>query len=147
MPQVRIFIGVIALVVFALIAPASRLLAEAPEPVPVPSSGALVPAETNVSPEMVAIRAALAEGRIQLDGLSTQLAAATDDQAAFALQKEIEQAKTATELRILGIQAAHARERGLTELANELDAAMAQVRGLPSAPAISDVSGATPDRR
>jgi len=122
------------------LSPGARLLAEPAAPPAVTADPVSAAATSPVapSPEMAAIRGALDEGRARVDALAARLAATTDNDACFALQREIELAKRDTELQILGIQADFARREGRGETAAELEAVIAQIRNPQVAPVVVD---------
>jgi hypothetical protein len=74
-------------------------------------------------------KATLAALRSKLDG--------TDHETALATQREIERAKQETELRILRIQAEHARRAGRTEQATQIEQAIQDTTRPPVNPAPS----------
>jgi hypothetical protein len=80
-----------------------------------------------LSPLMVEIQAVLADEQTKVAELQARLEAATDDHAALALQKEIEQIKVETELNILRLQATYARNEGRIEQAAEIEAVIAEM--------------------
>jgi hypothetical protein len=119
--------------------PGSRLLAQPAAPaaaVPDSVSGAAAPVV--LTPEMAAIRGALDEGRAAVEALGARLAATTDNDACFALQREIEAAKRDTDLRVLGIQAEFARREGRSETAAELEAVIARTLHPQLTPVVVD---------
>ncbi len=81
----------------------------------------------SLSPEMTAIRAALAAGRARVDELEARLAGASGDEAALAVMRALEQAKQDTEIEILRIQAEHARLAGREAQAQEIETAISQM--------------------
>ena len=95
-----------------------------------PATATATPAPTAAtpappSPMMAAIDDALQQEHAQVAGLAAQLAAATDDASALALQRAIEQAKMDGQLRVLGIQVQFARLEGRADDATKLEAALA----------------------
>ncbi len=94
-----------------------------------------VPAERPLSPMMVEIQGALAEQQRQVAALDARFAETSDETAALAIQREIEQIKQDTELAILAIQARHARAAGDEDLAQRIDAAIAAIQNPPPPPA------------
>jgi hypothetical protein len=96
------------------------------------------PAAQARSPMMTLINTAIEEGQVSLRTLVTRLGATTDDNEAFALQRQIEQAKLDTELKVLGIQATFARQEGRAGVAVALERVIAQLRdrraAVPSEP-------------
>jgi hypothetical protein len=86
-----------------------------------------VPHEQPVSPMMAEIRAALAEEEARRTELAADFDAATDERAALEIQREIETLARDTELRILRIQADHARLAGRGAVALEIEAAITEM--------------------
>jgi hypothetical protein len=83
--------------------------------------------DASLSPEMAAIREALAAGQARVDELEARLVAASGDEAALAVMRAIEQAKQDTEIEVLRIQAEHARLAGRETQAQEIEAAITQM--------------------
>ena len=100
---------------------------------PVPAAEA-VPARA-LTPELVEINAALAAERTLVDDLTARLKATAEEAAALALVQEIETAKQATELAILGIQARYARAAGREAQAQEIETAISRMAAVMNAPA------------
>ncbi len=93
-------------------------------------------ASAPASAMMQEIRQAMAAEKTNLTALQSRLAG-TDHQQALATQREIERVKQETELRILGIQAEHARSAGRTEQAAEIEQA---IQAISNPPVISATS-------
>jgi hypothetical protein len=94
-----------------------------------------LPAERPLSPMMLEIQGALAEQQRQVAALDARFVEATDEAAALAIQRQIEQVKQDTELAILAIQARHARAAGDENLAQSIEAAIAAIQNPPPPPA------------
>lgn len=75
-------------------------------------------------PMVTAVLADLAAQQERLDALLRELAATTDRGRAFELQRAITDLKREAEVRMLRIQAEHARRDGRAELAADLEAAI-----------------------
>jgi propanediol dehydratase small subunit len=94
------------------------------------------PPAAEPSPLMRDIQAALDAGDAAVAALERQLAQATDERAALALQRQIEDLRVGVEIRIMEIQARHARQDGRPEQAAAIEAAIAAMtaprpRGIP----------------
>jgi hypothetical protein len=128
------------------LSPNARLLADpgAPPPVSPDSLREVATTPVALTPEMAAIRGALDEGRARVDALAVRLAAMTDNDACFALQREIELAKRDTELQVLSIQVDFARREKRGETAAELEAVIAQIRNPQVTPVV--VNRPAPER-
>jgi len=86
-----------------------------------------LPAERPVSPLMADINIALDEERTRHAELEARFRAATDERQALEVQREIETLARDTELRILRIQADHARQAGREAVAECVEAAIAEM--------------------
>ena len=86
---------------------------------------------------MQEINQALAAEKATVAALQSQSELATDHQQALATQREVERVKQETELRILAIQADHARGDGRTEQAAEIEQAIQTITNPPAPPAPS----------
>lgn len=93
----------------------------------IPSVGARPKARRPVNPLYPRIAAMLETEREQLAALRTRKAGTRDDEMAMAIQREIEQIKTQTELGILRLQAEHARKQGKAAVAEGIEAAIRQM--------------------
>jgi len=83
----------------------------------------LIPRE-QLSPVVAEIFAALDEERARIRQLKDELTATNDPARAFELQRAIVAAKQEAELRMLRIQADHARRENRVDVAAELDGAI-----------------------
>ncbi len=83
----------------------------------------LIPRD-QLSPVVAEIFAALDEERARIRQLKNELAATNDPARAFELQRAIVAAKQEAELRMLSIQADHARRENRADVAAELDGAI-----------------------
>jgi hypothetical protein len=110
-----------------------------------PAAAPVVVAPAAQTPMLAAINAVLQEERALVAELATRLTTATDDEAALTLHRAIEQAKADAELRILGIQADHARREGRLEAAVELEAAIAAFGKVEAAPVVEQRSAPSTD--
>lgn len=77
-----------------------------------------------MSPMVVEMFDAMDEQRIQVRALKAELARTHEPALVFELQRRIALAKQAIELRLLRIQATHARREGRVEVARSLEAAI-----------------------
>jgi hypothetical protein len=94
--------------------------------------GAIVPGPARAASPLVQELLAVAdEERHRILELRRAIAAASDHARHLALQREVEAVKLATEIRLLRIQADHARRVGRARVADELDAAIARIAGTP----------------
>ena len=123
-----------AFVVTVLLAAVALTPALADDDSPAVAPVAVAPAAQ--TPMLAAINAVLQEERALVAELATRLTTAPDDEAALKLHRAIEQAKADAELRILGIQADHARREGRLEAATELEAAIAAFGKVEAAPVV-----------
>lgn len=127
------------------------VVALAPEAVPAtePAAAATVapvlPAH-RMSPMVAELFAALGEQRAKLAQLRADLAEARDEARALELQRALSAAKQETELRLLGIQADHARREGRNEVAARLEDAMRAMRSPVPAPAAAAAPRPAPVR-
>lgn len=110
-----------------------------------PAAAPVAVAPTAPAPMLAAINAVLQEERALVAELATRLTTAPDDEAALTLHRAIEQAKADAELRILGIQADHARREGRLEAAAELEAAIAAFGKVEAAPVVEQRSAPSTD--
>jgi hypothetical protein len=65
--------------------------------------------------------------RTALSELQARFDVAANEREALAIQREIEQLKTATEIALLRIQAKHARLKGRETVARRIDAAIEEI--------------------
>ena len=86
-----------------------------------------LPAERPVSPLMADIRVALDEERTRHAELEARFRAAVDERQALEIQREIETLARDTELRILRIQADHARLAARETVAESIEAVIAEM--------------------
>jgi len=93
---------------------------------PAVESTAMEPAipRDQLSPVVAGIFAALDEDRARIRQLKVELATTNDPARAFELQRAIVTAKQDAELRMLRIQADHARRENRADVAAELDSAI-----------------------
>jgi hypothetical protein len=104
-------------------APAAPMM-QGVEEVAAPTVAAPARPRQAVNPLYPKILAMLEAERVELAKLDARLKTTRDDAAAMAIQREIEQLKTTTELGILRLQAEHARALGRAAVAEKLDAAI-----------------------
>ena len=104
-------------------APEAATLARPAEPPAAPEVAPRLPAHW-LSPMVAEMFAALDEQRAKIGRVRAELAQARDGARAFELQRAISAAKQETEVRLLRIQADHARRDGRLEVAAKLDAAL-----------------------
>lgn len=90
------------------------------------------PPTRQLSPMMVEIEAALAAGDAAVATLAERAAQAADETSRQAIMVQIAAQKQATELNILGIQAAHARRAGNDALAAQIEAEMVMITNPPA---------------
>lgn len=107
------------LVCLALVLPSSLALAQSVEQVAEPRLERRL-----MSPMVAEMFDAMDEQRVQVRALKAQLSRTHEAARVFELQRQIAQAKQAIELRLLRIQATHARREGRVEVARSLDAAI-----------------------
>jgi len=84
-----------------------------------------------LSPEMREIRSALVAEQDRVAALRTRIETATaarDGAAVLALQREVEAARRAAEVRMVEIQIRHARDRGDDTTVKDLEAALERMR-------------------
>lgn len=84
-----------------------------------------------MSPMVAELYDALDEQRVVVRAMRLELARATDPARQLELRRSIAAAKQATELRLLRIQASHARREGRLQTAQELDAAITALSAPP----------------
>jgi hypothetical protein len=132
-----------ALVVTVLLAAVTFTPSLADDESPAAAPVAVAPAPP--TPMLAAINAVLLEERALVAELATRLTTAPDDEAALTLHRAIEQAKADAELRILGIQADHARREGRLEAAVELEAAIAAFGKVEAAPVVEQRTAPSTD--
>lgn len=107
------------------------------------ATGAAVPggprerARRPLSPLAAELAQALEAERRALVALQARFDAALDEQAALAVQREIDRLKASTEVTLLRIQARHARLRGREAAARRIESA---IEGLLQPPPVRDPS-------
>lgn len=104
---------------------------EPPPPPELPRAEADTTAISAASPAPtelgIAVAGALEAERSRVSALQALFDVAATDDAALAIQREIERVKSETELEILQIQARHARAAGRVEEADRIEAAARQL--------------------
>ena len=131
MPSIRLTLIVcVALLSPAAVAPAQTAEAAAEAAARSgPTTSAVPLAEPRLerrllSPMVAEMFDAMDEQRVQVRALKAELARTHEPALVFELQRRIALAKQAIELRLLRIQATHARREGRVEVARSLDAAI-----------------------
>lgn len=151
MPSIRKHSVTTMMTIAMILAASAPLRAESPAPQapPAPAAPASLDAASVLSPMMVDINTALADGNARLKALAERADAATGDEESFALQREIEQAKRNIQSKVLGIQAAYARQDGRIEQAERIEAAIIALDklGAPATPALPAASATPAGRR
>jgi hypothetical protein len=97
-----------------------------------------------VQARMEAFERVIAQQTATVGALQARLAGATDNQAALAIQQEIQAAKLQGQIQIMQIQADQARLAGRVEQAEQIEAAIARMTG--PAPAGQPVDRPAPVR-
>jgi hypothetical protein len=93
-----------------------------------PAETGLDPIAPPVTPLQADMEGVLAEEAARIAELRAALADAADEAEVLRLQREAEACKLSTEIRILELQATHARAAGRDEAAAEIEAAVARLR-------------------
>jgi hypothetical protein len=132
----------IAVLVLSIVLAGHARAAEAPASVAAPlppatnehAPGAVAPRLPVhlMSPMVAEIFAALDEQRDKIARLRVELTLERDGARAFQLQRALSAAKQETEVRLLRIQASHARREGRLEVAGNLEAAIAAMTVPPA---------------
>ena len=136
--------------------PAASPVVETPAPVAVP---ALAPAEAPapvatpartpkraLTPLQVAMNVVMESEQAQMSSLKARLATAKDHATVEAVQREIEQLKTDTEVQLLSLQATNHRQSGRLEAAAQLEESIRSLRAAhaktlsPQRPAVPAVT-------
>lgn len=136
-PSVQILAGALVLVLAgsARAAELTPSAAASPEPAAAPAApAALAPRMPShlLSPMVAEMYAAIDEQRAKVAALRAELAQARGSERALGLQRELSAAKRETELRLLRIQAGHARREGRLEVAGNLEAAISAMTSPPA---------------
>ena len=84
--------------------------------------------ERQANPMMLEIRTVLEAAREQSNALQQQFQAATNEGEALGIQRELEKLMQDSEIEILEIQARYARARGDEDLAEDIEANIANIR-------------------
>lgn len=112
--------------------PAAQTVAAPIVETPAAGTAAPAPARTRQrSPLSVAIAAALETEKQAMAALETQLAATKDAATIAAINGQIEQLKIDSEVQLLTLQAVHHRGAGRTAVAEQLEAAIRDMKAPP----------------
>jgi hypothetical protein len=113
-----------------VVAPASPAVVVTPPAAPDTTAASAVAAKPAArivrTPLMLALTAVMDDETTQLQPLLAELAATHDASQSLALQRRIEQVKQGTELQLLRVQSGFARAAGNVDLADRIDAAIAE---------------------
>lgn len=90
-------------------------------------AGPLHAPDRPVSPMMLEIRGVMDAAQAESELLHQRFAAASNEQEALAVQRELEKLMQDSEIEILHVQARYARERGDQELADEIESSIAKI--------------------
>ncbi|MBI5171219.1 MAG: hypothetical protein HZA61_17160 [Candidatus Eisenbacteria bacterium] len=132
--------------------PAASPVVEAPATAPAVAATAETPAATVpvrtakrvLTPLQVAMNAVIESEQAQMAALKARLSATKDHAAAEAVQREIEQLKTDTEVQLLSLQATNHRQNGRVAAATQLEESVRSLRAAQSAKMLSPQRPAVP---
>jgi hypothetical protein len=135
--KIRTLLSVFSVILLVVLLLSDLIGAEGPTP-PSPVADAPVADDAEVpdilavdraslSPMLQEILAAWDASQVAVAALDQSFRAASDATTALAIQRQIEDLRQQTEVRILGIQAKYARQEGRIEDAEEIEAAIEEM--------------------